>query len=314
MSAKHSFLLIFFLITCSSLSLYSQATEETRDEKKHFTLRTELKSSQLEAMLNHTGKENYDIDLAADPREALGIQCTYEDFTAGITTEFSGLDQSFIQDLYLLNLGKRYGVEFFYQHYSHFYVADKNSKRKYPETPDEYPDMRIINTGLSFYYFLKDNNYRGLYSQSRELTRNSWSPFIKVTTGWVQIKDNKAIIPEEDNDIFNKKIQYVRRIDSYQFKLTPGITGTLAWKNFYSTALITFGGVLMHQEYRDHSSSGRDNLNTDFDLGFQFVTGYSGKTFFCGIWFINENLYSAIEDMQVQIMNFQSSIFLGIKV
>ena len=265
--------------------------------------------------LTHSGNDADDLNLEPEISDSIGIQYTNKGFTIGLSTDVFFGNDSGLRNFYLSWFGQRFGMELFYQKYTNYFIAkDESSGKKYPDTPNEYPDLSILNSGLSLYYFFRENNYRGLNSQGDELLQNSWSPLVKLTGGWFSFQNDDPIIPADERPYFHEDVQNMNRGDFYQLNFSVGLTGTLVWGRFYCSAIASIGGAIIDQHYRDINGNRYVSVETDIDFDYQMFIGFTGESYFFGFWFMNENFWASIEDLNMQLMNLQLSMYAGMRL
>ena len=110
---------------------------------------------------------SYDLSLGAGNNSSMGITASYDGFVMGFDTERVFGGETLIRDLFLSWFGESIGVELFYQSFKDYYIEDGNLNKKYPG-PDEYPDMRIMNNGISCYYFFRHHLLQGSFFKNDE--------------------------------------------------------------------------------------------------------------------------------------------------
>lgn len=261
--------------------------------------------------LNFNDNNSYDLSLGAENNSSVGLTASYDGFVLGFDTDTIFGGETVLRDLFLSWFGESTGIELFYQSFKDYYIEDGNLNKKYPG-PNEYPDMRIMNTGISGYYFFRENTYRNISRQDEDLLENGWSPYLKLSAGRFSVDNDESIIPAADRPQFDPDAGYFNRYHSWQASLSAGMSGTLSISRFYVTAIVSLG---VGGEYNRHSVPGgsykRDaNIIPDFD--YQIAAGYIGKDVFIGFTALNENQFGRIEDLHIQLMNLQASYFAGV--
>jgi hypothetical protein len=306
--------LIYFLVTIFILSFSIHAFCEDENSPS-MNIRIDFGFSMPNISITNTKNDSYNLSLITEGSYSMGFHLCYNGFIVGLKTDTFLGGETLIQDIFLGWFGNKVGVELYYQNYKNYFIGDsKSSNKKYPSTPNEYPDLTIYNTGVSSYYFFKENSYRGLYTQSQEMLKNSWSPFLKPSAGTFIVKNKDSIIPATDRQYFDANIRNFNRYESYEMSLSAGITCTLAFHNIYFSPLVSIGILGEYVRYGNPGMGMKNGKNIYADFDIQAVLGYVGNEYFFGIWFINENQLSRVKDLSIQMMNFQTSIFVGTKL
>ncbi|NLV67658.1 MAG: DUF4421 domain-containing protein [Spirochaetes bacterium] len=261
--------------------------------------------------LSFGDNNSYDLSLGAENNSSLGITAGYKDFVLGVDTDTVFGGETVLRDIFISWFGESLGIELFYQSFKDYYIEDGNLNKKYPG-PNEYPDMRIMNTGISCYYFFRQNTYRNISRQDEGLLENGWSPYLKLSAGRFSVDNDESIIPAADRPQFEPDAGNFNRYHSWQAFLSAGISGTLALSRFYITAIVSLGAG---GEYNRHSVPGgsyKKDINFIPDFDYQMAAGYIGKDFFTGFSALNENQFGRIDDLYIQLMNLQASCFAGV--
>lgn len=257
-----------------------------------------------------TDRWSYDLYLNPENNSSLGITFNYNGFFLGLSTNtlFGGGDA--LSDIFFTWFGEKIGIEFYYQKYSDYYIANDNNNKKYPG-PNEYPDMNVMNNGVNFYYFFRNNTYRNIFKQDEELLKKGWSPFLKVSMGRFSIDNDESIIPAADRPQFDPDAASFNRYHSWQAVFSAGISGTYSYDYFYISGLVSIGGGGEYYRYSSPGSSYNTDKNLLYDLDLQLVYGIVTSEFFVGVINSNENQMGRIKNLSIQVDNFQASLFAG---
>lgn len=258
-----------------------------------------------------TDNWSYDLTLEPENNSSIGITLNYNGFFLGLGTDTLFGGKSVLSDIFLSWFGEKYGVEFYYQRYSDYYIADDDNGKKYPG-PNEYPDMKVMNNGVNLYYFFRSNTYRNIYKQDEKLLKKGWSPYLKASAGRFSIDNDESIIPAADRPEFDPGAASFNRYHSWQSVISAGISGTYSYGIFYISGLISLGAGGEYARYCSPGGKYYTDKNPIYDLDLQLVYGIVTSEYFIGMMNINERQNGGIDDLFIQINNFQASLFAGI--
>ena len=144
------FLVTLFFI-CSALMPAFSAGENERNGY----VRVDYNSRHALFFSLHTDNGSYDLTL--DPcREQFihGVTASFDGFVIGFDSERLFGGETLIRDIFLSWFGESIGIEMFYQSFENYYIEDGSLNKKYPG-PNEYPDMRIMNSGIILLLFFQ---------------------------------------------------------------------------------------------------------------------------------------------------------------
>jgi len=301
--------IVVFLASTASMVFAQDETDI------HGTVRIDYRHAMPGLSFSRGYDMDADFNLEPENSDYLGIQYSTRGFSIGLSTDAMFGNESGLREIFLSWFGQRLGFELFHQNYRNYYIArDDTEGKKYPGTPNEYPDLRVLNTGLSGYWFFRDNNYRGINGQSEDLLVDSWSPLVKVTAGRFALHNDGPIIPESLRDNYDEHVRTMNRGDFYQLSVSFGITGTYTWRRLYVAGMVTAGGTVINQRWETIEGNSYSSYALDIDTDLQAVIGYMEGDYFFGFWFINENQWASVENLSIQLMNFQVSYFAGMRI
>lgn len=291
-------------------SVFSQEEVLHSNSTPPLNLRFDIKTGGAGIFFGNINNEDIDLSLFSNSSTnlSLGFKLSYYGFSLGLTIDGSRKNEDKVKDIFFGWFGNRTGIEMYYQNLKNFYIEGSY------DIPNEYKDCTLINSGLSVYYFFRENNFRGLSTQSQNKLKNGWSPFIKPTMSVFSLKNTTSIIRINDRLEFNSDVRNSNFFESYQVALPIGLTGTLTLFNFYFSPIFCAEGV--GQITRHSEPNGATHVDNGISFGFdlQLVTGYTGKVIFWGIWYLSENQFSEVKDLRIQITNMQTSLFFGFKI
>jgi Domain of unknown function (DUF4421) len=190
-------------------------------------------------------------------------------------------------DLQLNLLGKRWGLDLFYQNYKGFYVDDPNGNIVAGAPYPQRPDLRTNNFGVNgIYFFNKRFSLRSAYNFSERQRKSAGSFSLTGTLNFFEVQGDSALYSKKYEPIFGAGTAF-SRMDMNTFSVSPGYSHTLVFKNLFVNASLSLGPAY---HWIDYEVGGRSlsasSLNSFFDV--RAGIGYNGKRFFCGFNFVNQ--------------------------
>jgi hypothetical protein len=200
-------------------------------------------------------------------------------------------------DLQLNLLGKRWGLDLFYQNYKGFYVDDPNGKivpgAPYPQRPD----LRTNNFGVNgIYFFNKRFSLRSAYNFSERQRKSAGSFSLTGTLNFFEVRGDSALYSKKYEPVFGAATAFFK-MNMNTFSISPGYSYTLVVKNFFANASLSIGPAYHWVDYQVAGQSlSASSLNSFFDI--RAGVGYNGKRFFCGINLVNQTRTIKFESIQ----------------
>jgi hypothetical protein len=190
-------------------------------------------------------------------------------------------------DLQLNLLGKRWGLDLFYQNYNGFYVDDPNGKIVTGAPYPQRPDLRTRNLGINgIYFFNKRFSLRSAYNFSERQRKSAGSFSLSGTLNFFRVQGDSALYSKKYEPVFGAGTAFYQ-IDMNTFSVSPGYSYTLVVKSFFANASLSVGPAYHWVDYQvGGQSRSASSLNSFFDI--RAGIGYNGKRFFCGVNLVNQ--------------------------
>jgi Domain of unknown function (DUF4421) len=190
-------------------------------------------------------------------------------------------------DLQLNLLGKRWGLDLFYQNYKGFYVDDPSGKIASGAPYPQRPDLRTNNFGVNgIYFFNKRFSLRSAYNFSERQRKSAGSFSLTGTLNFFGVEGDSSLYSKKYEPVFGAGTAF-SQIGMNTFSVSPGYSYTLVVKKFFANASLSVGPAYHWVDYQVVGRSlSASSLNSFFDS--RAGMGYNGKRFFCGVNLVNQ--------------------------
>jgi hypothetical protein len=201
-------------------------------------------------------------------------------------------------NLQLNLLGKKWGIDGYFQRYQGFYMKD--SKVEVPaNTPYiQRPDIKTQNIGLNVNYTFNYNkfSFRAAYNYSERQLKSAGSFLLFGSFDNFNISADSAIIGTKYQASFLSTSK-VRDIRALIVGATPGYTYSLIYEGFFINGALGFGPAYNFVDYtmEDNSNGSKSTVNVFAIL--KISVGYNSDRFFGGMNFSTQSINSKIENI-----------------
>ena len=220
--------------------------------------------------------------------------------------------ESRARDIQLNLLGKRWGMDIFYQKYSGFYVIDKGEEPAAGMPYPQRPDIVSRNFGVTGHYIFNKNrfSFRAVYNFSERQLYSKGSFLLFATVNSFRFSADRSILTAEQEAIFGEEVSF-KHLRYTTFSIAPGYTYSLIFKNFFLNGALTIGPAHHWIRHQLETSASKDNIAINSFVGARIGIGYNGDRLFGGIGFYSQGNNVKFEDVQFSNNNGSFKILLG---
>jgi hypothetical protein len=274
------------------------------------SLNFELAKSDRSSLLTYKPNNTYSLGLGAYLFEVA------LEFAFAIPLNEKSLarfGESDARDIQLTLLAKRWGVDFFYQRYSGFYVVDQENVPLPDDPYPQRPDITTRNFGLTGHYVFNNQkfSFRSAYNfVERQLySRGSFLLFSTINT--FRVAADSSVLDSNRQIDFGGNVNFTR-LRYTTFSIAPGYTYNLTYKNFFLNTTLCFGPAHHWINYDlQGSSKERNEIEINAFLGARLAIGYNGYRLFGGISFISQGSSIRFEDVNFSNSNGVFKMVVG---
>jgi hypothetical protein len=216
------------------------------------------------------------------------------------------------RDIQVNVLGRRFGVDAFYQKYSGFYITDKGDEPQSGSPYPQRPDIASRNFGLTGNYVLNHQkfSFRSVYNFAERQLYSKGSVLIFSNIGSFRLTADSSILSNPQQVIFGDKVSFTR-LRYTTFSLAPGYTYSLIFKNFFLNGTLSLGPAHHWINYKLEDGTDHDEIAINLFVAARIGIGYNGDRLFGGITFITQGSAVRFEDVRFSANNGAFKILLG---
>ncbi len=203
------------------------------------------------------------------------------------------------RDFQMNALGKKWGADFAYQKYNHFYVDDPNSIVD-PDSP--YPqrsDIQTRNVGVSGVYIFNDTkfSFKSAFNFSERQLKRSGSFLLTGVLNAFKVTGDSAIVSAAvqpkigDESSFNQ-LRYTT------FSISPGYAYNFIYKDFFLNTTLFLGPAHNWTYFQREDGTEKNDTNINLFAAFRVGIGYNSDRLFAGLNFITQSRSVVFENIR----------------
>jgi hypothetical protein len=296
-------------------------SDYVRSYPDHFFVWPVLKQRKLDFEMQSVKGDKTTLQYKANKPYSLGIGMYL--FELGFEIAFAvPLDEqskrifgdSHARDIQLNILGKKWGVDLFYQRYSGFYIDDADSPVPANTPYPQRPDIVSRNIGLSVNRIFNSDrfSFRSAYNFAERQLASSGSLIVFASFDNIIVKGDSAIIGRRYLNEFEES-SAINHIRSSNFGIAPGYTYSLIFKGFFINGALALGPANNWAKFNRDDGTDESAFRFSLFIAARISLGYNGDKFFGGLTFMNQGRNVKYEN--IQLSNYQSAfkILIGFR-
>jgi hypothetical protein len=240
----------------------------------------------------------------------LGFELTFAVPLEQKTIEIYG--QSKARDLQLNVLGKKFGLDVFYQRYKGFYVTD--SRVSIPDaTPyPQRPDIVSKNIGFTGNYVFNNQrfSFKSAYNFSERQIFGKGSFLLFASSGSFKLNSDSSIINNQQRVIFTNDLAFTK-LKFATFAISPGYTYSIVFNNFFLNGTLSVGPAHHWITYKLDGLAERHETAINSFVAARLALGYNGERFFGGISFLSQGSNVKFDQTRFSNNNGSFKILFG---
>lgn len=212
---------------------------------------------------------------------------------------------------------ENHGIKFFYQDFTGLHIGNIMDIDDTWEEGNEYPyfpDMKRQSTSGTYYYTFDPKGFSidGLMNQSTFYKPEfSYSLIATVGVGQHSVSGNGAPILDETQRAFYEESQNLETVTIQEINGTFGAgLSTGIWKLYFAG----YAGVgPSFQSVELSNLDGTSEKKTDVNFAYNGIVafGYSGETFFAGLYMLFENVTAESDELSFDFSQGTRESFIG---
>ena len=216
------------------------------------------------------------------------------------------------RDLQLNLLGKKWGLDLFYQRYSGFYVTDGQNPVAADEPFPQRSDLHSRNFGVTGSYVFNNRkfSFRSAYNfvERQVFSKGSFLMFTSVSS--FRVDGDSSIINAAQKDIFGENVAF-KNLKYATFSIAPGYTYSVVFKSFFLNGSLSVGPAHHWIGYRLENGPEQNETSINSFVAARIGLGYNGERIFGGITFLTQGSNVKFEDVQFSNNNGIFKILIG---
>ena len=220
--------------------------------------------------------------------------------------------ESKAQDFQINAIGKKWGVDAYFQKYKGYYIVDPNIKILPGEPYPQRPDIQTQNIGLSGNYIFNNKrfSFRSAYTYAERQLKSGGSFILFGSLTGFKVLGDSALIDESYAGYFGSNAQ-IRKIKATTLGIAPGYTYSLIYKGFFINGTLAIGPAHNWLYYESEDGSTKNDIKFNTFVAARIGLGYNGDHFFGGLSFINSSRTAKFETLQFSSTTTTFKILIG---
>jgi hypothetical protein len=197
-------------------------------------------------------------------------------------------------------LGKKWGVEAFWQRYQGFYLKDSHVNVPSNTPYIQRPDIMTRNIGVNVNYIFNNKkfSFRAAYNYSERQLKSGGSFILYGSVDHFRIEGDSALLGNSFDESFLRASR-VKKFDSFIIGVEPGYTYSLIHNGFYINGMLVVGPVFNSLTYKMTGNEyGNSNQITPL-VALRVAVGYNGERFFGGMSFSSQSSNTKFENVDL---------------
>lgn len=276
---------------------------------KQRTLSFELEKTDRSRLLTFRPNRTYSLGVGVYLFE-VGVELAFAIPVAEKTTEIFGTSKA--RDLQLNMLGKRFGLDAYYQRYRGFYITDRDFE---PVKNAPYPqrgDIVSRNIGLtgSYIFNYKKFSFRSVYNFSERQIYSKGSFLLLANLSRFKLEADSSILDDSQEAIFTAAASF-RDLRYSTFSIAPGYTYNLIYRNFFLNGTLGVGPAHHWIYFKGEVGGGEHDIAINSFVAARIAIGYNGNRIFGGVAFLTQGSNVKFEEVRFSNNNSSFKVLMG---
>ncbi len=220
--------------------------------------------------------------------------------------------ESTARDLQINAIGKKWGVDAYFQRYKGFYIVDPKTKVLPNQPYPQRADIQTRNIGLTGNYVFNNKkfSFRSAYTYAERQLRSNGSFILFGSLSGFKVFGDSAIIDDKHAANFGSNSN-IRKIKTTTLGVAPGYAYNLIYKGFFLNATLAIGPAHNWLFSQTEDGATKNDIKFSTFLAARIGLGYNGDNFFGGLSFVNQGRTAKFETLQFSSTNSTFKILIG---
>jgi hypothetical protein len=276
---------------------------------KQRTLSFELEKADRSRLLTFRPNRTYSFGVGLYLFE-VGAELAFAIPVAEKKTDLFGKSKA--RDIQFNLLGKKFGLDMYYQRYRGFYITDNDNE---PGKDLPYPqrgDIISRNLGVTGSYIFNNRKFslRSVYNFSEKQIFSKGSFLALVNLGRFTLEADSSILDPTQEVIFSNNVSF-KKLHYSTFSVAPGYSYNLIYRSFFLNGTLGIGPAHHWIYYQRETGAGRHETGINSFVAARLGIGYNGDRIFGGIAFLTQGSNVKFEDVRFSNNNASFKILMG---
>lgn len=237
------------------------------------------------------------------------------ELTFAVPLEQKSIDRygkSKARDVQFNLLGKKWGVDAFYQKYRGFYVIDSKVDVPGNEPFPQRPDIVTQNVGLTGSYIFNNQrfSFRSAYNFSERQMFSKGSLLVFSSLSSFKLDADSSILNDAQRVTFGDGLAFTD-LRFTSFSIAPGYTYSLVFKSFFLNGTLAVGPAHNWIKYDTEDGNGKSETTLNSFVAARIAIGYNGERLFGGVSFLMQGSNVKFDDTRFSNNNASFKILIG---
>lgn len=237
------------------------------------------------------------------------------ELTFAVPLEQKSIDlygKSKARDIQFNLLGKKWGLDAFYQKYDGFYVIDSKVELPGGMPYPQRSDIVTQNIGMTGSYTFNNQrfSFRSAYNFSEQQMFSKGSVLVFSSLSSFKLDADSSILNETQRANLGRDVAFTD-LRYTSFSIAPGYTYSLIYKHFFLNGTLAVGPAHNWIKYRVEGGSDRYEPTINSFVAARIAIGYNGDRLFGGISFLTQGSNVKFGDTRFSSNNGSFKILIG---
>jgi hypothetical protein len=220
--------------------------------------------------------------------------------------------ESDARDIQLNILGKKWGIDAYFQEYEGFYIEDPGVKVPANTPYPQRPDIQTQNFGATLNYIFKSNrfSYRSAFNFAERQLRSAGSFVLFGSLNSFKVEGDSALLGEDYATQFGDDSE-ISSIRTTLLGVAPGYAYNLIYKGFFLHGTLAIGPAQNWIFYEREDGPTQSHSRLNGFVAVRIAIGYNGDRLFGGLTFTNEGRSAKFERLELSSTNSAFKMLIG---
>jgi hypothetical protein len=220
--------------------------------------------------------------------------------------------ESTSRDLQINAIGKKFGVDAYFQKYKGFYIVDSNTEIQPGDPYPQRPDIQTRNIGVTGNYVFNNKkfSFRSAYTYAERQLRSNGSFIIFGSISGFKVLGDSAFIQDSYASKFGSDAN-IRKSKAATLGIAPGYAYSLIYKGFFLNGTLAVGPAHNWLYYEAEDGSSKNDIKFSAMVAARVGLGFNGDHFFGGMGFVLQSRSAEFETIQFSSSNSTFKILVG---